>query len=125
MSKFKSRLAPLLDKFVTYRDAIGQWNSSYDYILKRFDRYCLEHHSDTDQITQEIVDGWSSKYETDSQNSHYRRLFLICSFLRYLSDRNLPSALLPEVPHYVKNVPAPHPLTDGALRMFFAVGRSP
>lgn len=121
MSKFKSRLAPLLDKFVTYRDAIGQWNSSYDYILKRFDRYCLEHHSDTDQITQEIVDGWSSKYETDSQNSHYRRLFLICSFLRYLSDRNLPSALLPEVPHYVKNVPAPHPLTDGALRMFFAV----
>ena len=121
MSKFESGLAPLLDKFVTYRDAIGQWNSSYDCILKRFDRYCLEHHPDADQITQELVDGWSSKSETESHNSHYRRLFLISTFLKYLSDRNLSSALPPEVPRYVRNVPAPHPLTEEELSLFFAV----
>lgn len=121
MSKFKSKLAALLDKFVTYREAIGQWNSSYDCILKRFDLYCQEYYPEAEQVTQEIIDSWSTKHETESQNSHYRRSFLICSFLRYLSDRNLSSARPPEVPRYIKILPSPHPLSDEALSLFFAV----
>ena len=121
MSNFKSRLAPLIDKFVTYRDAIGQWNSTYAFILRSFDRYCLEHSPEAELVTQELVDGWSMKRETESENSLHIRLLPLCAFLRYLSERNIPSAQPPELPRYVKTIPAPHPLTEEELRRFFAV----
>lgn len=121
MSKFKSKLAPLLDKFVTYRNAIGQWNISYEKVLKSFDLYCLDHGQTTEVVNQELVYGWSTKHEKESQNTFYKRLLPLCAFLRYLSERNLSSVMPPELPRFIKKLPPPHPLREDDLKRFFSI----
>jgi hypothetical protein len=53
---YKTFLSPQIEGFIAYREATGFWNSSSEYHLIRFERYCVENYPEATALTQEMVD---------------------------------------------------------------------
>jgi site-specific recombinase XerD len=109
-----------MDAFVTFRKASGKWNDSgYEPNLYRFDRHCAEHHSDATILTQEIVDSWCNKRDTETNNSCRARISVIGTFVEYLRDRGLTGIKGPNIPKWQKCRYIPHAFTEPELANFF------
>lgn len=120
MNRYKSFLAPLMDAFVTFRRASGRWNDvTYEANLYRFDRYCDDCHSDANILTQEIVDGWCNKRNTESNNACRARISVIGTFVEYLRERGLTDIKGLDIPKWQKCRYIPHAFTEKELENFF------
>lgn len=85
MNKFTSFLAPLMQAYVFYQKASRYWNeASYESNLVLFDRYCKKHYPQAEFISQEMVNGWCHKRDTETNNSCRSRIYVVASFIRYL-----------------------------------------
>jgi len=120
MNKFTSFLAPRMQAYVFYRKASGHWNeASYEPNLVLFDRYCKKQYPEAALLTQEMVDGWCHKRDTETNNSCRSRIYAVVSFIRYLRTRGKTDVIEPEIPRKERCTYIPHIFTDVELENFF------
>ncbi|MBM3705902.1 MAG: integrase [Actinobacteria bacterium] len=120
MNKFTSFLAPLMQDYVFYQKASGHWNeSSYEPNLVLFDRYLKKQYPKAFLMSQEMVDGWCYKRDTETNNSCRSRIFVVASFIRYLRKRTKTDILEPIIPRKERRRYIPHAFTDAELKNFF------
>jgi len=121
MNKFTSFLAPLMGKYVFYQKASGQFSeASYEQNLLLFDRYLKKKHPKTTLLSQEMVDGWCNKRDTESNNSCRSRINVVVSFIRYLRKRGETDVVEPDIPRKERCTYIPHSFTDAELANFFS-----
>jgi integrase len=120
MNKFTSFIAPLMEAYVFYQKASGHWNeASYEPNLVLFDRYCRKQHPGATLLSQEMVDGWCHKRDTETNNSCRSRIYVVVSFIRYLKKRGKTDVLEPMIPRKERRTYIPHAFTDVELENFF------
>ncbi len=120
MIEFTSFLAPLMAAFVFYQKASGHWNeSSYEQNLLLFDRHCKKQYQEAVLLSQEMVDGWCQKRDTETNNSCRSRIYVITSFIRYLRKRRKTDVMEPDIPRKERRTYTPHSFTDVELKNFF------
>ena len=121
MNKFTSFLAPLIQTYVSYQKASEHWNeSSYEPNLLLFDRYCKKHYPEDTLLSQEMVDGWCRKRDTEINNSCRSRICVVVSFIRYLRKREKTDVLEPMIPRKERCTYIPHAFTVVELANFFS-----
>jgi len=120
MNKFTSFLAPLIKAYISYRKASGHWNEeSYESNLLLFDRYCKKQYQEAVLLSQEMVDGWCRKRDTETNNSCRSRIYVVVSFIRYLRERGKTDVMEPDIPRKERRTYIPHYFTDVELKNFF------
>lgn len=74
MNTFCSGFADDLEKFVQYRRASGSWNEYASHQnLVYFDHFCVNNYGGAPALTQEMVDSWCAKRDTETNGSCYTR----------------------------------------------------
>lgn len=119
MKMFISFLAPLIQAYISYQRASGNWNESYEQNLYLFDRYCKKQYPKTALLSQEMVEGWCHKRDTETNNSCRSRTYIIVSFIKYLRTREKTKVMVPEIPKKERSTYIPHSFTDTELENFF------
>lgn len=120
MSNYYSGFADQIKMFVEYRKASGVWNEAdYGLNLKYFDRFCAENFPDNNSLTQEMVDIWCSKRETELNKSCNKRTQAIRAFIKYLKERNMTDINIPKTLNNEPNSYFPHAFTHEELIRFF------
>lgn len=120
MNKFTSFLAPLIQAYVSYQKASRHWNeASYEPNLVLFDRYCKKHYPKATLLSQEMVDWWCHKRDTETNNSCRSRIYVVVSFIRYLRKRRKTDVVEPDIPKKERRTYIPHSFTNGELENFF------
>lgn len=119
MREFHSFLAPQICQFIRYKQAAQSWSNSTEKALAAFDRYCYENYPESNTLTQEIIDGWCRKRETESRQSCITRTAPSRAFLAYLNMRGLSSVYPPEFHGHTKKTYIPHAFTKEELTRFF------
>lgn len=120
MSKFTSFLSPLIQAYIVYRKTSQHWNeASYEPNLLLFDRYCKAHYQDGLCLSQDMVDEWCHKRDTETNNSCRSRIYVVVSFIRYLRARAITEVIEPTIPRKERVAYIPHAFTDVELRLFF------
>lgn len=120
MLNYQSYIAPYMEAFIRYREASEHWNeASYAINLLQFDRYCLREYPDTKELTQDMVDHWCRKRETETNNSCRSRIYVVVSLVRYLRERGLTCVNEPEIPRKERRTYIPHAFTREELCRFF------
>jgi len=120
MNKFTSFLAPNIQAYVFYRKASGHWNeTSYEPNLVLFDRYCKKQYPNAVLLSQEMVNGWCHKRDTETNNSCRSRIYVVVSFIRYLRTREKTEVMDPDMPRKERCTYLPHSFTDAELENFF------
>lgn len=119
MSLYRSGFANYIEKFVAYRKASGSWNeTSYGLNIKLFDHYCADKFPNQ-ELSQDMVDLWCKKRETETNRSCYTRTQVIRRFIDYLQKRNLTEVIsaTPPIPEKKKYIP--HAFSNEELTRFF------
>jgi integrase len=119
MSKFESFLAPLMESFVSFRKASGRWNDYDAQRLSTFDRHCTTMFPSAAKLTQEMVNEWCRKRDTEKNNSCRSRIYVVYNFVRYLKERNLTEINEPRIPARMPRTYIPHAFTEEELGNFF------
>ena len=120
MNKFTSFLAPFMQAYISYQKASEHWNeNSYEANLVRFDRYCKKQYPESALLSQEMVEGWCHKRDTETNNSCRSRIDVVVSFIQYLRNRGKTDVMVPEIPKKERLTYIPHSFTDAELGEFF------
>ena len=120
MRKFESFLAPVMDSFIAFRQASGRWNDYDRQNLHLFDCHCAMMFPKATELTQEMVDSWCRRRDTELlSNSHRGRIYAIFHFVNYLKERNLTEINAPSIPVKMPRTYIPHAFTDEELINFF------
>jgi len=120
MNKFESFLAPVIEPFVAYRKASGRWNDTDNLNIRLFDRHCAVLFPGAMELTQEMVDSWCRRRDTELlSNSHRGRIYVIFHFVNYLRERNLTEINAPSIPVKMPRTYIPHAFTEEELENFF------
>lgn len=119
MKNFTSFLAVKMERFIYYRKTAGNWNGSYEENLKLFDSYVAQNYPDSHTLSQDMVDGWCTKRETETNNSCRSRIYVVISFLKYLKKHSSTEIDIPKAPRKEKRAYIPHAFTSPELIAFF------
>jgi len=112
-------LMPLIQDFTLFRTVSNRWNDHDDAILRLFGAYCQEQFPAAAGLTQEMVDRWCSKRETEMNKTYGRRIHPVKCFIRYLRERTKTDVLEPVSSKWEKNTNIPHAFTETELQNFF------
>ena len=105
----------MTEKYIEYRLLSGQkpsLNSGLAYFLK----FCA---TKGDKITQEAVDEWFVKKESESPISYQTRFYHALSFIKHANERKWIKVIEPKRPKPAKSVYVPHMMTQTELKNFF------
>lgn len=119
MREFRSFLAPQILQFIRYKLASQCWSNSSEKNLAYFDRYCRENYPEADTLTQEMVDGWCHKRDTENSASCGTRISSVRSFISFLNARGLSAVQPPEPLKRGRRSYIPHAFTEEELARFF------
>jgi len=119
MREYTSKLAPLMREFESYQLASGRWSENYNLYLTLFDRHCAANFPDSKILTQEMLDGWCGRRETEVNNSCRSRIYPTVSFVRYLQKRGMTDVSVPTIPRKEARTYIPHAFTTEELQNFF------
>ena len=120
MNKFTSFLATEIKAYVFYQKASGRWNeASYETNLLLFDRYLDKKYPKAATLSQEMVNGWCNRRDTETNNSCRSRIYVVASFIRYLKKRGKTNVTEPVIPRKERRTYIPHAFTDVELENFF------
>jgi len=121
MNKFTSFLAPQIKAYVFYQKASGHWNeASYESNLLLFDRYLKKKYPKANLLYQEMVNGWCSRRDTETNNSCRSRIYVVKSLIQYLRKREKTDVFEPMIPRKEQRRYIPHAFTDSELENFFS-----
>lgn len=121
MGNYISAAASLFARFEAYMQASDKWNPyAYGENLSAFDRYCKANYPEASTLTQEMVDGWCGKRETEKICSCRSRTQVVVSCVKYLISRGLCMLEPPSLPRErSRRQYVPHHFTDEELDALF------
>lgn len=120
MSVYSSCFSSLIENFVEYRKASGSWNEPcYGLNIRLFDHYCARHYPDSRFLSQEMIDAWCAKRDTETNRSCETRRNVTRAFLHYLRERGLVDAVPPEKLRAEPRSYVPHAFSGDELERFF------
>jgi integrase len=120
MREFASNFAPLMREYESYMKASGRYGgSTYPNSLRYFDSYCADKYPDDETLSQEMVDTWCARRESENNNSCITRTKVIVSFIVYLQKRSLTDICVPYRPRKEPQTYIPHAFTENELTNFF------
>lgn len=117
--EYRSCFKEHLFQFADYMKASHHWNAAYEYSIVSFDRYCADNFPDSQCLSQEMVDSWCRKRDTEANRSCHTRQCCVVALVKYLRDRGLSEVTVPERPKKGRSTYIPHAFTDEELRSFF------
>jgi len=119
MRKSASFLSPLIESFISYREASKNWCDFYDYMIWRFNRYCAETYPYAEALSQEMVDDWCRQHDNENNNSCRSRIYAVVNMVRYLRARGQTNVMPPAIPRKQRITFIPHAFTEPELKSFF------
>lgn len=119
MIKFISVVAPLIEQFVKFQTASERWCRSYEVQISLFDKFCNREFPNAQTLTQEMVNLWCTKRDTESAKSCRQRCYVVRTFINYLVERRLADVVLPILPSYSPSEYIPHAFSYEELARFF------
>jgi len=119
MCRFQSFLASKMEAFVTFQQAAGRWNGTYEQNLRLFDSHCMRMFPGEAALTEKMVASWCAKRRTESNNSCRVRVYAVSNFINYLAARGLTEVPGPDIPKMERSTYIPHAFTEQELCMFF------
>ena len=99
----------IIDEYIKYRISLNCWNENATKHLRAFKKYCLENYPNINILTQEMVDTWCIKRETEINNSCNKRIMVISGLLKYTNSRNITNLTIPSKLKPNKITYIPHP----------------
>ena len=121
MREFRSGFSESIRDFIAYREASGVWNNvGYGECLHLFDQFCADNFPAGAPLSQEMVDQWCSKRETEMNRSRNTRVRVVVAFIKYLRERSMTTVEAPAPLKAEPNSYIPHAFTEDELRRFFA-----
>ena len=120
MNQYRSCFSDQIERFVIYRKASGSWNEpNYGLNIKLFDNFCADNYPMSVALTQEMVDTWCAKRESEVNRSQETRTRVVRLFVDYLRCRNL-TDVVPSVKYKPESrTYIPYAFDDDELRRFF------
>lgn len=121
MSRYISGFSDLIVQYADYQKASGGWGTERTgrrLNIEYFDRYCSENYPGQ-PLSQEMVDSWCRKRETETNTSCNTRTGGIRSFIRYLRERGLTEVEPPPSLKNCGNTYIPHAFNKDELARFF------
>ena len=106
----------MTEKYIEYRLLSGlkpSLNSGLAYFLK----FCS---TKGERITQEAVDEWFVKKESESPISFQTRFYHALSFIKHANERKWIKVIEPKRPRPAKSIYVPHFMTAVEIKNFFA-----
>ena len=120
MSGYVSGFASQLDAFERHKKAAGAWSEHpAAENLRYFDRHCALVDPSSPELTQEMLDGWCAKRETENPRTCYNRTLVAKQFAKYAHARGLTHAVPDDAPTPKQATYVPHAFTCGELGRFF------
>lgn len=119
MRDYKSFLRDTISSFIEFMTASQHWSDFYERALKYFDSYLCTEFPSAEKLTQEMVDTWCQKRESESVNSCLARTNVVIALIRYMNKRNLTKVKEPDRPKPQKCTHLPHAFTTAELTRFF------
>lgn len=117
---FKSVIAKELELFVQYRISSEKMSEIPLQNLRYFDKFCAERYPKAGSLSQEMVNNWCEKRNTENNTSCRSRTGIICSFLKYARRRKWTSIHMPpDLPCIERSTFVPHPFSEEELKAFF------
>lgn len=108
----------MLDLYLKFREVSGL-KISTTFSLIQFHRDCNKRFSKNKYLSQEMIDWWCARRDTEKSISHRSRICPIISFLQYLQQRKWIDLKVPKTPNAKPNNPIPHAFDDNELKLFF------
>jgi len=122
MSQFRSNFSKMIERFIDYRKASGSWNEPcYGLNIKLFDHFCADNYPPDVTLTQEMVDSWCAKRDTETNRSYETRTRVVRTFIDYLQCRDLTDVLPPAVLRPEPRIYTPYAFEEDELKHFFHV----
>lgn len=115
---FKSKLSQKFEEFVEMCITSGQWNRSYDYNLRNFDKYIAACYPDSEELTDEMLN-WCNCRNTEKNNTCISRTAPVRNFLKYANKRGWSNLRPLPLPASEANSYIPHFFTQDELSAFF------
>ena len=113
----------LFKRFVSHRKTSGRWSDVYDRNLRSFDMHCATLYPNATALSQEMVDSWCIKRQSENLHSQGKRIAVVNSFLKYACKRGLLdlewSNSIPTHGPGNMILKEPHAFTDRELKNFF------
>ena len=120
MTPYRSCFSDYIERFVAYRKASGSWNEpNYGLNIRLFDNFCTDNYPMSVALTQEMVDTWSTKRETETNRSHETRTRVVRLFVEYLRRRDLTDVVPPAKYKSESKTYIPYAFDDDELTRFF------
>lgn len=121
MGNYTSAAAALFEQYETYRQASDKWNpNASGENLAAFDKYCRNKFPEATTLTQEMVDSWCKKRDTEKNGSCRTRIQVVVSCIKYLNSRGLCLLNPPVLPkERNRRQYVPHHFTDEELDDLF------
>ncbi len=119
MTTYISFMKDKFSEFENYRIRIHRWSKNYPNYLKEFDKYCALNYLNATELTQEMIDSWCKKRDTETNKSFNNRIMVIIEFIKYACSHNIVDLIPPEYLKVQKNTHRPYAFQDNELKNFF------
>lgn len=119
MVEYTSFMKDTIYEFIKYKKASKRWNKGYELKLKSFDQYIVNNYENSRELTQEMIDSWCAKRDSELNKTRNYRIAVIISFLRYTNSRKITQLDVPLLLKSEKNTYRPHYFTEQELNNFF------
>ena len=119
MNKFISFLAPTIEEFILFRKLSKNWNTRYENGIAEFDKHCFYSSSKATELSQEMVDTWCMKRDSEKNSSWGKRLYPVSHLINYMRGSGLTNVSPLEFPRWEARTYIPHAFTEEEIRKFF------
>jgi len=88
---YESKFAPYILGLIQQKQSDGFIYDTEAYTLKKFDDFCVEHYTESDTITRDIVSAWGNRRSTENSNTQNRRLYTLRQLCLYICSLGIES----------------------------------
>lgn len=119
MGNYRTLFSSLFEEYKKWRMDLGTWSDTIEPLLLAFDAHCYRADDGNGILTQEMVNSWFAKRDTETNNSCRARVNPAMGFLNYLINRGKTNVFLPSLPKWERCTYIPTLLTHTELERFF------
>ena len=114
---FESCLAPYLQGLIEEKHACGKLYDTEGLILKRFDKYCIEHELSGTTVTREFLNEWMKRRNNEGEMYCAKRTSVVKQLLNYMASLGKDVYLPSNYCHFPVHLT--HILDAGEIQDFF------
>lgn len=118
-TNFKSVLAPYMTGLIQEKRSMGYSYKTQEYILGRFDAYCLENGLSKKEVDRNFLKGWMERRETEGCFNQAKRVSIVRQLLMYMASCGIDVYIPHDFSHLEKV--QPHIFDRQELVEFFGV----